>query len=506
MMKNQDRFGYVIYDSVFKKMVEYANKLEEIGFQESYTKPNLLYYKDYFSTIFAVVAPIGLSLLSPAMIIIGSGISAIVLGLTYMAKKIKVKVQQTLQGKSLLPLKAERIISRDYKGKSKHTRQFMQDLWKLQKLSNKFVFGMIYRWKNKNTGKLYIGRTQRYRGTHYYRPFSPMSIRFQEEIEKAIYGNLQKLKKARNQFYYDMRVVYESAGRGQDGMDAIQDTFELEIVEIQLMGDNYNRDSAILIHLEDYWIDSLKQQGEDLYNVGSGATGAVASYEGSAYGKKDLYEKVIELLSHGFTSAEIARYIDIGEGLMRSIIKDATGMTSTKAHLTYVGERMFDLMDNGILDLPSLASYFKGMDANDVLVFLASKNNRIGNEFLKGLITSEYLKQGSRDRLEDYLLDLGVSFSSVRGSGSFYKFRIREDLFGYYQRDDYIPLLKFYATFVIKHSRNRDDFLARLGLLEEELVSWERDLLVVDIFGIDFDTAKDLYSDHYFGHLQILIR
>ena len=57
---------------------------------------------------------------------------------------------------------------------------------------------------------------------------------------------------------------------------------------------------------------------------------------------------------------------------MRSIIKDATGMTSTQAHTKYVGERMFDLIDQGILSLQELASYFRGMDANDVLVFLGS--------------------------------------------------------------------------------------------------------------------------------------
>lgn len=47
-MKNQDKFGYKIYNSVFMKMLEYIKKLEEIGFQESHSKPNLLYYENEF--------------------------------------------------------------------------------------------------------------------------------------------------------------------------------------------------------------------------------------------------------------------------------------------------------------------------------------------------------------------------------------------------------------------------------------------------------------------------
>ena len=52
-MINQDKFGYDIYDSVFKKMLEHAKKLEEIGFQESHSKPNLLYYINERFSVFA---------------------------------------------------------------------------------------------------------------------------------------------------------------------------------------------------------------------------------------------------------------------------------------------------------------------------------------------------------------------------------------------------------------------------------------------------------------------
>ena len=52
-MIDQDKFGYKINDNVFMKMLEYANKLEKIGFQESHSKPNLFYYKNENFIIFA---------------------------------------------------------------------------------------------------------------------------------------------------------------------------------------------------------------------------------------------------------------------------------------------------------------------------------------------------------------------------------------------------------------------------------------------------------------------
>ncbi len=52
-MKNHDKFGYDIYDGVFRKMLDYAKKLEEIGFQESHSKPNLLYYINERFSVFA---------------------------------------------------------------------------------------------------------------------------------------------------------------------------------------------------------------------------------------------------------------------------------------------------------------------------------------------------------------------------------------------------------------------------------------------------------------------
>ncbi|MFW9876197.1 MAG: hypothetical protein ACFFG0_24100, partial [Candidatus Thorarchaeota archaeon] len=149
----------------------------------------------------------------------------------------------------------------------------MKDTWKKQKLGDNYVFGMIYKWINKETGRSYVGRTQRVRGTYYYHLYSSMSIRFQEELERAFYVDIRELKKAKNQFYYDMRVIFDNAGRGQAGMDAIRNSMELEIIEIQLLSDNYKKDTEIIKNLEDYWIDTFRAQGEDLYNVAGGSWG-----------------------------------------------------------------------------------------------------------------------------------------------------------------------------------------------------------------------------------------
>jgi hypothetical protein len=386
----------------------------------------------------------------------------------------------------------------------------MKDTWKKQRLGDDYVFGMVYKWTNKETGRSYVGRTQRVRGTHYYRPLSSMSIRFQEELEKAFYTDKDELKRAKNQFYYDMRVIYDKAGRGQAGMDAIRDSFELEIVEIQLLGEDFDKDTVIIKSLEDYWIDKLRGQGEDLYNVAGGKWGATASYEGSGYGRRDIEERVIYLLRHGFNGVEIADYLGISISIASGIIKDATGMTNVPARLYYTGERMFELIDDGIFDLDELATHFRGMDTNDIMVALASEYFPLGNKYLKGWLTAKFLQLGGETHLlEGYLMDLGISLNSIKYSGgTFYNFRKQEALYKDYERRDYIPLLKFYATALIKDCNTDIELLRQLGLLNlfpEELSAWERHMLIVDLFGWNFDTAKDIYKDHYFGHLQIII-
>ncbi len=252
-------------------------------------------------------------------------------------------------------------------------------------------------------------------------------------------------------------------------------------------------------------LDTYKEQGYNLYNVAGGSTGATSSYEHSGYGRRDLHEKVKTLLSHGFNSVEIAKYLGVPTHSAGEIIKVATGMDNRPARLYYSGQKMLELIDDGVFDLDELASNFRGMDANDVFVTLASEDFPLGNEYLKGWLTAKYLKLGGeRGSFEKYLRDLGFKLSSL-DSGTFYKFRKRMNLYGHYDSKDYIPLLRFYATVVIKDFDTIYGFIHHMGLYEDSMYAWERETLVVDLFGFDFDTAQDIYHDHYFGHLKIII-
>lgn len=239
--------------------------------------------------------------------------------------------------------------------------------------------------------------------------------------------------------------------------------------------------------------------------LGGGASGRTASYETSSYGRKDLHRRVRYFLSQGFSAAQIGDYIRTDQTQLTEIVRAATGTTIQLARLYYTGERMFELMDDGIFDLEELASYFRAMDAHDVFVALASEGFPMGNEYLKGWLTAKYLKVSGefdkRDLFVKYLLDKEIIIST-KGS-IFYQFRKRELLYEHYQREDFIPLLRFYASIIIKDYDTIYGFINHLGLHWEN--HRELEALVYDLFGFDFDTAKDIYSDHYFGRLQILI-
>jgi len=418
---------------------------------------------------------------------------------------------------------SKRVVSQNYQVNSKNTQQFLTSVWKDQRLGNNYVFGMVYKWINRITGKSYIGRTQRTKGSPYYRPYSSMSVRFEEEIEKAFKSDPKDLAKSKNQFYYDLRMIYDNPRPGQTGMDAIRESMELEIVEIQLLGENFDADTYIIKTLEDLWIEEFRRQGESLYNIAGGTAGSTALLETTGYGKRDVHRKVRYLFSHGSNGIEIGNYLGISKRTMSGIFEAATGMDARSARLYYSGQRMFELMDDGIFDLDELATHFRSMNTNDVFVSLATKNFPLGNEYLKGWFTARCLRIFGSDFISDFhqrgliydnLKDMGVTADPA--TGIFYEFRKRTSLWEHYQRGDFGPLLRFYAKMIIKDYDTIYGFLHHLGLIPKEIyfpssdffpqsLPWELDQIVTDLLGYDFDTAKDIYSDRYFGHLQIII-
>jgi len=286
-------------------------------------------------------------------------------------------------------------------------------------------------------------------------------------------------------------------------MDAIRDSMELEIVEIQLLGRNFKSDTFLIKKLEDIWIKEFRRRGEDLYNVAGGSSGATALYQTTGYGIRDVHDKIRYLLSHGFSEDEILSYIKVSHGTLRNLVKEATGTTIRLARIYYAGERMLDLIyKEGIYDLDKLATKFRAMDANDIFVTLASIEFPLGNEYLKGWLTTKHLKtrSDSNFRIEDdmtllyeYLDDLGIKNSRVK--------EFKKSFHNNWVRKNYIPLLRVYASIVIRDHDTIYGFLHHLGLIPDVYTSpthdgmhiWELENIVIDLLGYDFDTAKDIY-------------
>ncbi len=429
--------------------------------------------------------------------------------------------QKTFDGKPIYP-SSKRLVSQKYQGSSRNTQHFLINAWKSQRFGDDYVFGMVYKWTNRITGKSYVGRTQRTKGKPSFKPFSSLSVRFDQEIKLALRGSLDKMKDWGDQFYYDLRMNIENRVAGSTITDAIRDTMELEIIEIQLLGENFDADTFIIKELETLWINELRRRGEDLYNVRGGGAGSTASFQTTGYGRKDLHEKIIYLLSHGFSSYKIAEYIGLSRPTTANLIKDATNMeVIQEARDWYVAQRAFNLIINeNIYELDKLASYFRGMSPNDMFIALASPDFPAGNEYLKGWLTARYLRiyggySFYKDVFYKSLYDMGITSVYNYERGTFHKFIRRESLYEYYKRGDFISPLRSYAKMVIKDFDTVYGFLHHLGLFPEiyfhtqdnfpQRPPWELDHIVIDLLGFDFDTAQDIYYYEDFRHLLILI-
>ena len=161
---------------------------------------------------------------------------------------------------------------------------------------------------------------------------------------------------------------------------------------------------------------------------------------------------------------------------------------------------MINLIDDGVFKLENLASHFRGMDSNEVFLYLVNKDFDLGIKFLEGLLTSEFLKLGGYLKFVPYLHSLGIRTISTSKFSVFMKER---GLFERYFTSRTLSALKFYATIIIKYTESRVEFLKQLGLYNDDMSFSEINSLVHGIFGFDFDTAKDRYADHYFVNLKI---
>jgi len=400
----------------------------------------------------------------------------------------------------------DRVISREYGGKQKHTQDFLKKIWKRGKYNDKYIFGMIYLWTHKKSGKTYVypGRTARREGTPFYPPYSAISVRFQEEIETAIKTDIIILERKRNQMYYDMRMVYKNAGKGQKGINAILKNFKLEIVELQLISESYKRETKIFEQLEDYWMDKAKEIGE-LYAAAGGSAGSHISPERSAHARKALHVKVRDLISHGFSKKEMAEYFNFPWSEVTStsrkldrVIKDACdGMPYTKAKIEYVGNQIFTLIDSGIRTIPELATYFKGMNSDEIFQFLASKNFPLGNLYLEGLISSTILKLEWSSLLPSQskiLSELGISSHLTYSLRDFITRRKLKSI-SFFKTEDLITMLKPYARIIVKHFDKASDLLKAINWYDESPM--EIYLRIKELFGVNFKDAKRIYTNGF---------
>ena len=427
----------------------------------------------------------------------------------------KVKIQQTLDGKSLLPPKVDRIISREFGGKKHYTQEYMKNLWKLGKTDGKdgnYIFGMIYQWTHEKSGKVHVypGRTERRRGTPNYRPYSSISIRFHEEIKTAIKTSIPILKKKKSPMYYDMRVVYDNAGEGQKGINAIVKNFKFDIVELLVISESYEGDVQIIEQLEDYWSDVAILQGYELYTKAGGSIGAHVLEEKGGHGRKEAHEKAKDLIRHGFSKKDIAQYFGMpysppyGSSRLNGLLAEALeGKSYTKARNEYVGSEILNLIDNGVLTISELSSYFRGMSDIDLFMFLKTKHFTQGNLYLSGLISSAILKL-RQDLVfgmyyhaytySDIMEELGLN----AGKSHLLENYMTREMKTITNINDYdlISWLRPYAKILIRHSNTASELLA--------LLNWDKDLTsqlassrIERLFGINFKQAKMTFTNGF---------
>ena len=306
--------------------------------------------------------------------------------------------------------------------------------------------------------------------------------------------------------YYDMHMIYMSAGGGQQGINAIVDSFELEIVEIQLISDNYDYDCKMIERLEDYWMDRAKELGE-LYAAAGGHAGAHVAETRSGHAMKRLETRLFELFRHGYSKSKIAEYLSLPTFeedhyyALDNLINSATnGKTWTTARDEYIYKEILNLIDSGIWTLNELASYFRGMDKYDLFAFLARKDSTLGNLYLKGLISSVLLGYGEDSYITygGLMKKLGVPTWDDLSLTRF----MRKEMKGIRDitKDDLIQWIGPYASMIVKHFDTPMELLKYLNL-DDKLPYNSVNRMMFQLFGMTFEKAKKTFTAGYLGFI-----
>jgi len=400
--------------------------------------------------------------------------------------------------------------------RDKVNQEKMKSIWKLRKHGEKYVFGMIYKWINKQNGKVYIGRTEERMGSNKYPPITSLSLRFEQEIDEALINKGNRLiNDDKNQLYHDIRMVFDRAGGGNDGKAAIAATFSVEIETIIFISDSYTSDCEFIETVETYYIQEYIQTlgRENVYNVNEeGRIGGHVRYIRSGHNEAKLQATIPHMISEGFSKKEIAEDLDVPynsdvSSLIDKLIMQTMGKSYTEARFELVGERMAQLIDEGYHSFSELASMFKGMDAVKVFQFFSNRKFKLGNEYLKGLISSAILKlQKDGKKIGDtsgggiyyhtICGELGIKKFKANSIGSFMKREMKTIL--KITREDLINGLKYYASKIIKKSENAYDLLRMLNY-DDGIESYQLEIIaqrIDTLFSMEFNEAFNFYSSN----------
>ncbi|TKJ19497.1 MAG: hypothetical protein CEE43_15165 [Promethearchaeota archaeon Loki_b32] len=212
-------------------------------------------------------------------------------------------------------------------------------------------------------------------------------------------------------------------------MNAIIDTFKLEIIEIMFISDSYSQDKKIIEQLEDFYMNTLGTLRPTGYNVASGAAGLHVAEERGGHGTKEFVRTFDHLVSHGFELYKLADYFDMSISALSDRIKDThQGRKFSEIQAELIGDKIkiiTTLISIGIAHIDSghsfMYSSYKPLADHIGLSYVQSLLNFVREKtsmFLANLNLELYLRplawfsiESSTDALS-LLEDIGWGFGS----------------------------------------------------------------------------------------------
>ncbi|MHA1491808.1 MAG: hypothetical protein ACTSRI_19415 [Promethearchaeota archaeon] len=378
----------------------------------------------------------------------------------------------------------------------------LYEIWKNRQSRAKKTFGIIYKWTYKNARP---GEKSVMYGRSEQRPLSPSVLQYpsfiwsylprisigqiSKRLEYYIWRSIKEgSEKPLDKIYRVMYDIYKEAeDNGRDGITAIMESFDLEIVEIIYetgRGGDANKD--YIENVETWWMEYGRRHGELLFNKVGGSTG---SHVGHGRKINDI-PLLVNLFEEGAPNKYIRKKFNLKtNGPIYTIINDMFPECEgsiIKLRDLYFLPKLEDYMKHDFMPA-MLASKFKYMNNNEMFTYLRNKKP----EFLKLLLCSLYLKgHNSNGKMSD---KLKVAKSNIHKIF----FEIENEI---YNNDELINKIeefdKKWAKIKIKESINAKDLLLKIGYSKLDLQAYiDIEKEISKLFnGMDYDTAKMRYG------------